>query len=423
MNLLKAKVVTVITIALMVFTILPLGNVSASGNIKICMIDYSGHDDTILNADMTAIQSSLPDILIDNTAHGLWGIDGGNGGNCDAIPALYTTLGIHVYSYITSGYEGQEYGGQIDSLDANLARIDGISEDGATGVFMDEVTEFPTNEQIQYLNAIYDQCKLDGLKLIINTGYGDFNYSILSKVCDYVMTDETYVGTNPTSSEKNIGLNRCIVVNNACASVDDAIWYTETAWDNGFGWSWNSDSYQYNLPSYLSGYISGLYGYAVPTVTTEATPTITPPITPPILKLSVVSNKTSNSVRLNGIITATGGENPSVLVCWDIKDDQRESWANEAVPSSPPQPQNASSFYLDITGLTPNTLYYYSAEATNSVGTSWPIASGSYITLSSGIQTQSAHRFSELIIIFVLFGICICAIGIWYFLHKRHLPL
>jgi hypothetical protein len=420
MNLLKATVVTVITIALMVSTISPLGQVSASGNIKICMIDYSGHDDTIPNADMTAIQSALPDILIDNTAHGLWGINGGNGGNCDAIPALYTPFGVHVYSYITSGNEGQEYGGgKTDSLDANLARIDGISEDGATGVFMDEVTEFPTNEQIQYLNSIYNRCKLDSLKLIINTGSGNFNFSILSKVCDYVMSDEAYVGANPTSSEKNIGLNRCIVVNNACSSATDAINYTETAWDKGFGWSWNTDNDQYNLPSYLSSYISGLYSYAVPTVTTVATSTITPPI----LKLSVVSKKTSNSVRLNGIVTATGGENPSVLFCWDIKDDQRESWANEAVPSSPPQPQNASSFYLDITGLTPNTLYYYSAEATNSAGKSWPIASGSFTTLSSGIPTESAGRFSELIIIFVLVGVTVCAIGIWYFLHKRQLQL
>ena len=70
------------------------------------MIDYNDHNDSRPNPNMSAIKAALPDILIDNTAHGLWGIEGGNGGDCNTIPSDYSSLDIHVYSYITAGNEG-----------------------------------------------------------------------------------------------------------------------------------------------------------------------------------------------------------------------------------------------------------------------------------------------------------------------------
>ena len=123
---------------------------------------------------------------------------------------------------------------------------------------MDEVTAFPNNMQESYLTSIYDRCHMDGLKLIINTGNKDFNYSFYSNVCDYILTDEAYMGGNPSSSEIRIGLSRCLVTNNACSSSANATSYTEIAWSKGFGWAWCTDSNQYNLPSYLTTYISGI---------------------------------------------------------------------------------------------------------------------------------------------------------------------
>jgi hypothetical protein len=264
--------------------------VRAATNIKICIVDYHYHNDSQPNADMTAIKAAQPDILIDNTAYGLWGIDGGNGGNDYTNPAEYIPLGIHVYSYITAGDEGTAYDSSIDGLSGNLARIDGIAGDGATGVFLDQVKpDHLSTSDKSYLSAVYNECRSQGLKLIINVGESTFDYTYLSTVCDYIMTDEAFAGRLPTSSEIGMGLNRCIVVNNACSSAAEALKYTAAARSNGFGWSWNTDSSQYDLPYYLNDYIYGLnnydlpvYTYPAPTAPTNvpAQTTFTPPATP-----------------------------------------------------------------------------------------------------------------------------------------------
>ena len=253
--------------------------VRAGGNLNLCMIDYSYHNDDRSNPEMTVIQEAAPGILIDNTAHGLWGIAGGNGGNDNTNPSKYTPFGIQVYSYITAGDEGLDYASSIDGLSVNLSRIDGIAGDGAAGVFLDEVTpRHLTPEDKLYLSSVYGECQSQNLKLIINVGESTFDYSYLSTVCDYIMTDEAYSGRPPTSSERGIGLGRCIVVNNTCLSLANAISYTESAWNYGFGWTWNTDSDQYQLPTYLSSYVSWIED----NVLTNALPAITPITTTPI---------------------------------------------------------------------------------------------------------------------------------------------
>jgi hypothetical protein len=94
-------------------------------------------------------------------------------------------------------------------------------------------------------------------------GDNDFNYSFFSSNCDYIMDDEAYSGGNPSYSETGIGLSRCLVTNNACLTSINAISYTQEAWGEGFGWAWSTNNDQYNLPSYLTTYISGLDGYPI----------------------------------------------------------------------------------------------------------------------------------------------------------------
>jgi len=103
----------------------------------------------------------------------------------------------------------------------------------------------------------------------------------------------------------------------------------------------------------------------------------------PTITISAASSVTATTAILNGNITATGGEDPTVTVYWGFTDGGQTpgSWTNNSAPTSPGQPQGVAAFTKSLTSLTAGTLYYYSAKATNSAGTSWPAASGNFTTL------------------------------------------
>jgi len=102
----------------------------------------------------------------------------------------------------------------------------------------------------------------------------------------------------------------------------------------------------------------------------------------PTVILGNVTNVTSLGATLGGEITATGGVNPTVIMYWGTTDGDQVpgKWDHSFAPTSPTQPQGVDSFYEDVTDLKPDTKYYFSASATNSVGTSWPEASASFTT-------------------------------------------
>lgn len=102
--------------------------------------------------------------------------------------------------------------------------------------------------------------------------------------------------------------------------------------------------------------------------TATSTPTIT---------LSSATNITTSTATINGNVTATGGDNPTITMYWGLTDGGQTpgSWTYNSAPTSPSQPQGVAAFYTDITSLTSSTIYYFSAKATNSAGTSWPAAS------------------------------------------------
>ena len=121
---------------------------------KICLVVYEYHDDSQPNAVMNAIKQATPNILIDNTPGGYWG-QKNRGVGC--LPSQYSPLGINVFSYITGGYEGtKRYDDDptANDLASNLARINAISNDGAAGVFLDEVSAFPDNNAKNYMIEI-----------------------------------------------------------------------------------------------------------------------------------------------------------------------------------------------------------------------------------------------------------------------------
>ena len=103
-----------------------------------------------------------------------------------------------------------------------------------------------------------------------------------------------------------------------------------------------------------------------------------PPSIPTVTNGIGSSLVTANSARLNGEIADTGGENPTVHICWGTSDGATTlaSWQNDA----PLGVLGTGAFYKDVTGLTPGTQYYYRCYATNSAGTGWASSTANFTT-------------------------------------------
>lgn len=108
--------------------------------------------------------------------------------------------------------------------------------------------------------------------------------------------------------------------------------------------------------------------------------TATASVVAPTITISATTSITSTTATLNGNVTTNGGEDPVVTSCWGSTDGgtDSESWDNSSIAA---YAGGVAAFTKDITGLTSGTKYYNSANGTNSGGTDWPAASGSFLTL------------------------------------------
>ncbi len=106
------------------------------------------------------------------------------------------------------------------------------------------------------------------------------------------------------------------------------------------------------------------------------------PAAPTVTNATGESNVTSTSARLNGEVTDTGGENPTVIIYWGDNDGQTTpvNWDNEVNLGT----KAAGTFYTDIGSLSPETTYYYRCYATNSGGEDWADTTSSFETPASG---------------------------------------
>ncbi|RJQ36456.1 MAG: hypothetical protein C4555_07455, partial [Dehalococcoidia bacterium] len=100
---------------------------------------------------------------------------------------------------------------------------------------------------------------------------------------------------------------------------------------------------------------------------------------PQVSNASGASSVTQTAAKLNGNLTSTGGENPTVHIYWGASDGGTTptSWANDVNLGT----KAAGAFYTDISGLTANTPYYYRTYAANSAGGSWAESTASFTTL------------------------------------------
>lgn len=215
---------------------------------RLCLVDYSGHNDNMPNSDMSTIQSVGSCFVIDNTPGGYWG------GQC--LPSLYISSGVKIFSYITAGYEGTRYGTTEDALSSNLGRVDAIYADGAYGVMLDEVDALVASDTAKqnYIAAIYNRCHMHGLKLMLNPGTYSFDTFLVSH-SDYIITDEHYNGTRHPSTSEMWRLDSVVVLSLDAADAATAAAITDSARANGFGYSYACDTYNI-LPSWLISYTS-----------------------------------------------------------------------------------------------------------------------------------------------------------------------
>ena len=114
---------------------------------------------------------------------------------------------------------------------------------------------------------------------------------------------------------------------------------------------------------------------------------VTDSINKPSVRNSVGAKSiTANSARLTGEITNTGGENPTIRIYYGTSDGDTnpglwDHYAEGAV--------GLGSFYVDLSGLSSGTKYYYKCYASNSAGSNWASGTATFTTLQGPNNTPS----------------------------------
>ena len=107
-------------------------------------------------------------------------------------------------------------------------------------------------------------------------------------------------------------------------------------------------------------------------------------VTAPVVITTAGSALSAVSISANGEVTDTGNAPPNVTIYYGATDGGTDPLSWDSIFDSGPQ---TGVFAATIEGLTPNTTYFYRAQATNSADTVWADTTESVTTLSPSAPT------------------------------------
>ena len=282
-------------------------------------------------------------------------------------------------------YWGPADGGTIV---ANWAHDLNLGVKGA-GVFYTDITGLTAGATYYYLCMAQNS---GGMTWALSSSSFTTSAPAPPPVTTPTITDSTGASNITTTAAT---LNGNLTSDGGAASTVSVYWGTTDGGTTAASWSGNVavgtqsvGAFTANLTGltasttyYYRCYASNSAGSAwAPTSASFTTSAPAPPAvtTPTITDSTGASNITATAARLDGELTATGNENPTVHVYWGPADGgtTAANWAHDLNLGA----KGASFFYTDITGLTAGTTYYYSCMAQNSGGISWASSSASFTT-------------------------------------------
>ena len=205
------------------------------------------------------ILRARPRFTVINSLHGLWGRIPGNNVMQDI--SIYKAAGIKVIGYITSGYEGQGSGGNLDpqwySLKMNKELIKNMAEiDHVDGVFIDECTSFPNRGSRNYLKTLTDLAHSYNIITWGNVGEAQFDSWFFNKGgFDLMQADETWHCQELSPVQHDWGYRISVTGADARYTPQDAYNLTTDAWRKGLAYCYICTGYT-SLPSWFEEYIA-----------------------------------------------------------------------------------------------------------------------------------------------------------------------
>jgi methionine-rich copper-binding protein CopC len=106
-------------------------------------------------------------------------------------------------------------------------------------------------------------------------------------------------------------------------------------------------------------------------------------LSPAVVTNVAATNISAESATVGAEVTSTGGETPAVAIVWDTVDrgTNAAAWANRVELGV----SGVGTHTRSLTGLAPQTQYFYRALATNGAGQSWAGATASFSTNAAAL--------------------------------------
>ena len=192
---------------------------AASTTLPLNLIYYGWHDAAV----DAGIISANPEFLVDNSPAGPW--------RGNASVSKFTSAGIKYFEYIDGGYEGTTPQAIPNDLQSNLNYINAAVAAGAYGVFVDEVSSYPSAASLNYLKQIADRAHLQGLKVVFNVGVDSWSDSLMA-YCDFINSSEIWNNAPLTASQSKWASRTWLLTQNV-SSATTAAYLTNAAISKG----------------------------------------------------------------------------------------------------------------------------------------------------------------------------------------------